>query len=90
MCLCVATVKRNVVIYEFNRTKLRHKKIKELMLPAQAQCMEVFGGRLCAGYTSGFGLFSIQGDGSYCQRKCQDKYLKQDVFDQINQDIPTC
>ena len=45
-CLCVA-MKRNVVIYEFNRTKTRHKKIKELILPAPAQFMEVFGGRLC-------------------------------------------
>ncbi|XP_072165583.1 serine/threonine-protein kinase MRCK alpha-like [Diadema setosum] len=58
-CMCVA-MKRTVIIYEFNRKMGRHKRIKEVTLPAPCQCMEVFGGRLCAGYTSGFGLFSIQ------------------------------
>ncbi|XP_022088985.1 serine/threonine-protein kinase MRCK alpha-like [Acanthaster planci] len=66
MCLCVA-MKRHVVVYEFNRTKLRHRKIKELTLPAPCSCLELFQERLCAGYTSGFGLFSIQGDGQHIQ-----------------------
>lgn len=65
-CMCVA-MKRTVLIYEFNRNKGRHKRIKEVTLPAPAQCMEVFGGRLCAGYTSGFGLFSIQMAGQHVE-----------------------
>ena len=69
MCMCVA-MKRHVLVYEFNRTKLRHKKIKELTLPAPCSCLELFQERLCAGYTSGFGLFSIQGEGQHIQRKC--------------------
>lgn len=67
-CMCVA-MKRTVLIYEFNRNKGRHKRIKEVTLPAPAQCMEVFGGRLCAGYTSGFGLFSIQMQGQHVERE---------------------
>ena len=67
-CMCVA-MRRQVFVYEFNRNKGRHKKIKELTLPAPAQCMEVFGGRLCAGYTSGFGLFSIQMQGQHVERE---------------------
>ncbi|XP_030854470.1 serine/threonine-protein kinase MRCK alpha isoform X2 [Strongylocentrotus purpuratus] len=65
-CMCVA-MKRTVLIYEFNRNKGRHKRIKEVTLPAPAQCMEVFGGRLCAGYTSGFGMFSIQMQGQHVE-----------------------
>ena len=68
MCMCVA-MKRHVIVYEFNRTKQRHKKVKELTLPAPCSCLELFEERLCAGYTSGFGLFSIQGEGQHIQRK---------------------
>ncbi|XP_071794015.1 serine/threonine-protein kinase MRCK alpha-like [Asterias amurensis] len=66
MCMCVA-MKRHVIVYEFNRTKQRHKKVKELTLPAPCSCLELFEERLCAGYTSGFGLFSIQGEGQHIQ-----------------------
>ncbi|XP_038071519.1 serine/threonine-protein kinase MRCK alpha-like isoform X2 [Patiria miniata] len=66
MCMCVA-MKRHVLVYEFNRTKLRHRKIKELTLPAPCSTLEVFQERLCAGYTSGFSLFSIQGEGQHIQ-----------------------
>ena len=68
MCMCVA-MKRHVIVYEFNRTKQRHKKVKELTLPAPCSSLELFQERLCAGYTSGFGLFSIQGEGQHIQRK---------------------
>ncbi|XP_077861643.1 serine/threonine-protein kinase MRCK beta [Saccoglossus kowalevskii] len=61
-CICAA-VKRHVFVYELNRTKIRHKKIKDIQLPNSAQWLGVFGGRLIAGYVSGFGVFSIQGEG---------------------------
>ena len=45
-----------------NNTKTRHKLIKDIALPSAAQWMSVMNERLCAGYVSGFALFSIQGD----------------------------
>jgi len=45
-----------------NNTKLRHKRIKDVVLPSAAQWMSVFNERLCVGYVSGFALFSIPGD----------------------------
>merc|ERR1719412_3166496 len=61
-CLCVA-VKRQVIIYEITRLKTRHKRLREVLLPAQAQCLDVFSdGRLCVGYQSGFTIYSLLGD----------------------------
>ncbi|XP_012530342.1 serine/threonine-protein kinase Genghis Khan isoform X1 [Monomorium pharaonis] len=65
-CLCVAIKKQNasqIIIYEITRTKTRHKRIRELMLPCHAQTLQVFSeGRLCVGYPSGFSIYSILGD----------------------------
>uniref|UniRef100_H2Z2Y2 non-specific serine/threonine protein kinase n=1 Tax=Ciona savignyi TaxID=51511 RepID=H2Z2Y2_CIOSA len=62
-CLCVS-VKRWVVAYHsFLRGYMtRHKKIRNIMLPSPAQWLSVINERLCAGYVSGFALFSIQGN----------------------------
>merc|ERR1719486_972384 len=61
-CLCVA-VKRQVIIYEITRLKSRHKRLREVLLPAQAQSLDVFSeGRLCVGYQSGFTIYSLLGD----------------------------
>ncbi|XP_031835609.1 serine/threonine-protein kinase gek isoform X1 [Nomia melanderi] len=65
-CLCVAIKKQNasqVIIYEITRTKTRHKRIRELMLPCHAQTLQVLSeGRFCVGYPSGFSIYSILGD----------------------------
>jgi len=61
-CLCVS-VKRQVIIYEITRLKSRHKRLREVLLPAQAQSLDVFSeGRLCVGYQSGFTIYSLLGD----------------------------
>ncbi|XP_012250949.2 serine/threonine-protein kinase Genghis Khan isoform X1 [Athalia rosae] len=65
-CLCVAIKRQNssqVIIYEITRTKTRHKRIREVMLPCHAQTLQVLTeGRLCVGYPSGFSIYSILGD----------------------------
>ncbi|XP_020291179.1 serine/threonine-protein kinase Genghis Khan isoform X1 [Pseudomyrmex gracilis] len=65
-CLCVAIKKQNasqIIIYEITRTKTRHKRIRELMLPCHAQTLQILSeGRLCVGYPSGFSIYSIVGD----------------------------
>ncbi|XP_014247988.1 serine/threonine-protein kinase Genghis Khan isoform X2 [Cimex lectularius] len=65
-CLCVAIKRQNtsqIIIYEITRTKSRHKRLREVMLPTQAHCMQIFAdGRLCVGYQAGFSVYSILGD----------------------------
>ena len=52
-----------MIIYEITRLKSRHKRLREVLLPAQAQCLNVFSeGRLCVGYQSGFTIYSLMGD----------------------------
>ncbi|XP_037073228.1 serine/threonine-protein kinase Genghis Khan-like, partial [Pollicipes pollicipes] len=61
-CLCVA-VKRQVIIYEINRNKGRHRRVREILLPAQPQCVDVLAeGRLAVGFPSGFTIYSLTGD----------------------------
>ncbi|KAJ8679289.1 hypothetical protein QAD02_015076 [Eretmocerus hayati] len=65
-CLCVAIKKQNasqIMIYEITRTKARHKRVRELVLPYHAQTLQILAeGRLCVGYPSGFTIYSILGD----------------------------
>ena len=63
MVLCVAN-KRIVHVYEINRTKQRHRKIKEIPCPNNVQYIQVINERLLVGYQSFFAIYSLQGDGA--------------------------
>ncbi|XP_042645296.1 serine/threonine-protein kinase MRCK alpha isoform X12 [Tyto alba] len=62
-CLCVA-MKRQVLCYELNQSKTRHKKIKEIQVQGNVQWMSIFSDRLCVGYPSGFLKYPLHGEGS--------------------------
>ena len=62
-CLCVAS-KKFIYVYEINRTKTRHKKMKEILCPNNIQFVELLRDRLVVGYASTFALYSVQGEGS--------------------------
>uniref|UniRef100_A0A8C6Z0Z8 Serine/threonine-protein kinase MRCK alpha n=1 Tax=Nothoprocta perdicaria TaxID=30464 RepID=A0A8C6Z0Z8_NOTPE len=62
-CLCVA-MKRQVLCYELNQSKTRHKKIKEIQVQGNVQWMSIFSERLCVGYQSGFLKYPLHGEGS--------------------------
>ncbi|XP_068088901.1 serine/threonine-protein kinase MRCK alpha isoform X3 [Hyperolius riggenbachi] len=62
-CLCVA-MKRQVLCYELNQSKTRHKKIKEIQVPGNVQWMAIFSERLCVGYQSGFIRYPLHAEGS--------------------------
>ncbi|XP_071435899.1 serine/threonine-protein kinase MRCK alpha isoform X2 [Pithys albifrons albifrons] len=62
-CLCVA-MKRQVLCYELNQSKTRHKKIKEIQVQGNVQWMSIFSDRLCVGYQSGFLKYALHGEGS--------------------------
>ncbi|KAJ7410153.1 CDC42 binding protein kinase alpha [Pitangus sulphuratus] len=62
-CLCVA-MKRQVLCYELNQSKTRHKKIKEIQVQGNVQWMSIFSDRLCVGYQSGFLKYPLHGEGS--------------------------
>lgn len=72
-CLCVAS-KKFIYVYEINRTKTRHKKMKEILCPNTVQFVELQRERLVVGYASTFAVYSVQGEGSpLC--KCSSFYL---------------
>ncbi|NWR54330.1 MRCKA kinase, partial [Bucorvus abyssinicus] len=62
-CLCVA-MKRQVLCYELNQSKTRHKKIKEIQVQGNVQWMSIFSDRLCVGYQSGFLKYPLHREGS--------------------------
>uniref|UniRef100_A0A7M4ELH9 Serine/threonine-protein kinase MRCK alpha n=1 Tax=Crocodylus porosus TaxID=8502 RepID=A0A7M4ELH9_CROPO len=62
-CLCVA-MKRQVLCYELNQSKTRHKKIKEIQVQGNVQWMSIFSERLCVGYQSGFLKYPLHGEGT--------------------------
>ncbi|XP_065446629.1 serine/threonine-protein kinase MRCK alpha isoform X8 [Chrysemys picta bellii] len=62
-CLCVA-MKRQVLCYELNQSKTRHKKMKEIQVLGNVQWMSVFSERLCVGYQSGFLKYPMHGEGN--------------------------
>nr|XP_056709921.1 serine/threonine-protein kinase MRCK alpha isoform X3 [Euleptes europaea] len=62
-CLCVA-MKRQVLCYELNHSKTRHKKIKEIQVAGNVQWMAIFSEQLCVGYQSGFLKYPLHGEGN--------------------------
>nr|XP_033794438.1 serine/threonine-protein kinase MRCK alpha isoform X2 [Geotrypetes seraphini] len=62
-CLCVA-MKRQVLCYELNQSKTRHKKIKEIQVPGNVQWMAIFNERLCVGFQSGFMKYPLHTEGN--------------------------
>ena len=62
-CLCVA-IKRTIQVYELNKTRQRHRKIKDIQVPGQVQFLEIMTEKLCVGYPSYFAVYSVQGDGA--------------------------
>ncbi|XP_072295636.1 serine/threonine-protein kinase MRCK alpha, partial [Eucyclogobius newberryi] len=60
-CLCVA-MKRQIICYEMNKSKMRHRRLRELQAPGQVQWMGLLSERLYVGYQSGFTKYSVHGD----------------------------
>ncbi|XP_073230481.1 serine/threonine-protein kinase MRCK beta-like isoform X9 [Porites lutea] len=61
-CLCVA-LKRQIIVYEFNRSKQRHLKFKEMPVTFNVQWLGVSFGKLLVGSGSVFYIFSLTGEG---------------------------
>ncbi|XP_028996108.1 serine/threonine-protein kinase MRCK alpha isoform X3 [Betta splendens] len=60
-CLCVA-LKRQIICYEVNKSKARHRRLRDLQTPGNVQWMGLLNERLYVGYPSGFMRYSIHGD----------------------------
>ncbi|CAL1586119.1 unnamed protein product [Knipowitschia caucasica] len=60
-CLCVA-MKRQIICYEVNKSKMRHRRLRELQAPGQVLWMGLLNERLYVGYQSGFTRYSVHGD----------------------------
>ncbi|XP_035388480.1 serine/threonine-protein kinase MRCK alpha isoform X5 [Electrophorus electricus] len=61
-CLCVA-MKRQIICYELNKSRARHRRLRELQVPGMVQWMGLQGERLCVGFQAGFLRYSLQVDG---------------------------
>ncbi|XP_056284948.1 serine/threonine-protein kinase MRCK alpha isoform X3 [Pseudoliparis swirei] len=60
-CLCVA-MKRQIICYEVNKSKGRHRRLREVQAPGPIQWMGLLNERLYVGYQSGFTRYSVHGD----------------------------
>ncbi|XP_053300701.1 serine/threonine-protein kinase MRCK alpha isoform X2 [Pleuronectes platessa] len=60
-CLCVA-MKRQIICYEVNKSKSRHRRLREVQAPGPIQWIGLLNERLYVGYTSGFTRYSVHGD----------------------------
>ncbi|XP_051502399.1 serine/threonine-protein kinase MRCK alpha isoform X2 [Myxocyprinus asiaticus] len=64
-CLFVAMKKPDkVIIYELNKSKTRHRKLWDILVPGTVQWMGLHGEKLCVGFQSGFLRYNLQGDGA--------------------------
>uniref|UniRef100_A0A8C2GZA0 non-specific serine/threonine protein kinase n=1 Tax=Cyprinus carpio TaxID=7962 RepID=A0A8C2GZA0_CYPCA len=51
-----------VMIYELNKSKTRHRKLRDIFIPGSVQWMGLQGDKLCVGIQAGFLRFNLQGD----------------------------
>ena len=63
-CIIVA-IRKRVLLFEVTKSVAsKYTKIKELTFQSVILSLNLFGSRVCAGFTSGFLIFPIQGDSS--------------------------
>ena len=63
-CIIVA-IRKRILLFEITKSiAAKYTKIKELNFQSQILSLNLFGSRVCAGFTSGFVIFPIQGDTS--------------------------
>ncbi|KAG9282641.1 serine/threonine-protein kinase MRCK alpha-like isoform X3 [Astyanax mexicanus] len=60
-CLCVA-IKRQVICYEINKGKARHRRLREIQVPGVVQWMALLNDRLVVGYQAGFMRYNVHTD----------------------------
>ncbi|XP_059374503.1 serine/threonine-protein kinase MRCK alpha-like isoform X2 [Carassius carassius] len=53
-----------VMIYELNKSKTHHRKLRDILVPGSVQWMGLQGDKLCVGFQSGFLRYNLQGDGT--------------------------
>uniref|UniRef100_A0A8C1FC26 non-specific serine/threonine protein kinase n=1 Tax=Cyprinus carpio carpio TaxID=630221 RepID=A0A8C1FC26_CYPCA len=51
-----------VMIYELNKSKTHHRKLRDIFIPGSVQWMGLQGDKLCVGIQAGFLRFNLQGD----------------------------
>lgn len=68
-CLCVA-VKRTIQVYELNKTRQKFRKLKDIQVPGQVQCLELMSQGLCVGCPSYFAIYSVQGESPPTGKSC--------------------
>jgi serine/threonine-protein kinase MRCK len=55
-------IQKTVVVFQIDRTEKRHKRVRELAMPGQPQCLKIYDGRIFVGYPSGFRIWDLLGN----------------------------
>ncbi|KAL3275979.1 hypothetical protein HHI36_020710 [Cryptolaemus montrouzieri] len=84
-CLCVAVRKQqnssSILIYEITRTRLRHQRLREVVLPVVIQSLQLLSDcRLCVGSPSCFTVYNLQGEPQLISLLHQDNPLYSTLF----------
>ncbi|XP_045464345.1 serine/threonine-protein kinase Genghis Khan isoform X2 [Harmonia axyridis] len=84
-CLCVAVKKQqnssSILIYEITRTRLRHQRLREVVLPVSIQSLQLLSDcRLCVGSPSCFTVYNLQGEPQLVSLLHQDNPLYSTLF----------
>ncbi|XP_044767171.1 serine/threonine-protein kinase Genghis Khan isoform X2 [Coccinella septempunctata] len=84
-CLCVAVRKQqnasSILIYEITRTRLRHQRLREVVLPVAIQSLQLLSDcRLCVGSPSCFTVYNLQGEPQLVSLLHQDNPLYSTLF----------
>ncbi|KAI7804951.1 putative serine/threonine-protein kinase MRCK alpha-like [Triplophysa rosa] len=53
-----------VIVFELNKSRTRHRKLRDILVPGTVQWMGLQGEKLCVGFQSGFLRYDLQGDGA--------------------------
>uniref|UniRef100_A0A914VK29 Uncharacterized protein n=1 Tax=Plectus sambesii TaxID=2011161 RepID=A0A914VK29_9BILA len=80
---CVA-IKKTVLVYMIDRSDRRHRKVRELAMPGHPQTMEIFRGKLCVGYPSGFRVWDLSDNAQNALVNFEDsslQFLNQSLHD---------
>ncbi|XP_066911652.1 serine/threonine-protein kinase MRCK alpha-like isoform X2 [Clytia hemisphaerica] len=66
-CLCVG-LKKSAILYELNRTKSRHRKIREISFNFMVQWIGIHNNKLFVGHPSGFTISDISKENAPLQK----------------------
>lgn len=60
-------IQKTVIVYEIDRSDKRHRKLREMAMPGQAQSIRIINGKLLVGYPSSFRMWDLINNIQICK-----------------------